>query len=213
MTRNRILATTVIAFSMGLTVSADAGQATGTPSLGSPKDMPAETQAQATTIETLAAPESVLSTCRSGPSHQRNFGWSQSQALIDEGWNHAFNERGEEALAAFVTAVHVGPERPEPYWGLGVAAFTAGLDNAVIDACFVRTIAMLPDVAAVRADYGNILSLRERWQEAIAAYEIAIALDDSFIHAYDGLSAALLAIGDRAGAEAAHARSWELRGH
>ncbi|MEZ5668835.1 MAG: tetratricopeptide repeat protein [Alphaproteobacteria bacterium] len=170
------------------------------------------------TLERLLAgtdidPALVLRICTDGPGREANFGWAQSQTLIDLGWSHAFNERGPEALGAFIAALHVGPDRPEPYWGMGIAAYVAGLDDAVIDACFARTIAMLPDVAPVYADYGNVLSLRERWDDAIAAYEQALALDDGFIHAHDGLSNALLAIGDRDGALAHHNRSMELRGH
>lgn len=195
-----------MAVGAGLThaASADQGGATGLPT-------PAQAAPEVWEGDPLAAPDLVLQVCRFGPERQGNFGWAQSDGLIGEGWNAVDEQRGEDAVLDFMAAIHVGPLRPEPYWGLGVAAHVAGFGDVVIDACFARAIAMIPDVAAVRAELGDVLALRQRWDEAIAAYEAALALDDGFMFAHDRLSAALLAIGDMEGAIEHHERAEALR--
>lgn len=160
---------------------------------------------------------SIQALCAAGPEHAVAFDWTRPDApgvadmLVDQGWNAGMNERGADALAAFAAAVAIDPQRPDAYWGLGAAASRAGLPDPVIDTCFGRAMVMLPDVAAVRAEYGHALALHERWPEAIAAYRAALVLDAGFINAHDGLSAALLASGDVSGAQAAHDRADALR--
>jgi len=143
----------------------------------------------------------VNRTCVEGQQRQANHGRKASQTTMLQGWKAVEEGKDADALLFFLNATLVGPERPDAYWGLGVAAGMTGYPLATVDACFERAIATIPDEPGVFADYGRTLEERDRFARAIVLFNRALELDPDFREAHVGLARSYLALGDQAKAE------------
>ena len=151
------------------------------------------------TVDTAA----VVSLCTNGPARTRGeWGASAASQLIQFGWSAIESNDGESALKLFSLALSAGgPERPDAYWGLGIASHVAGRDQAAIDACFGKLQALLPNDAGAFADHGRVLDMRGAPKLAIEKFEMALARDPNHVEAHIGMARSHMALGDEATAQ------------
>lgn len=147
----------------------------------------------------------ILVTCQKGPERTGKFGRQVAQTLMDLGWRRINAGDPYGAAEAFYSAANAGPERPDAYWGLGVAAHVAGLGDHFLQACFGRVQNLLPDEPGPWADHGRALEERGETDEAILRFLEALKRDPDFTPAHIGLVQAYDQAGNRAQAEH-HAR-------
>ena len=138
----------------------------------------------------------VNKNCDTGPIRKPKYGRAASQQMISFGWHQVAKGEGEQAANSFLAALFIGPERPDAYWGLGVASHIAKFPLKTIKSCFDRAQSSLPNEAALFSDFGRILEERNILQEAIAAFEKALAIDRDHLQAHIGLVRSYQKIGN-----------------
>ena len=138
----------------------------------------------------------VLETCRNGPERKARSGEALVQSFIQLGWRNVGQGRPLDAAESFVLAANAGPERPDIYWGMGVAAHLAGFPTDHLAACFVRVQRMLPDEPGPFADHGRALEERGEYEDAIAKFDEALQRDEAFRVAHVGLAKAYAKVGN-----------------
>lgn len=116
--------------------------------------------------------------------------------------------RLEEAVRLLESATRLAPRLAEAHAELAVTRLALGRDPAAVRAGF--EIALKLDPRQVAARYGLGFVLLHRFAEAepaIVQLKAALALDPDYFAAWNTYGLALLARGDRAGAEAAFTRA------
>ena len=88
----------------------------------------------------------------------------------------------------FASALLYGPERPDAYWGMAVAAHVADMPYDIPDLCFARAHNMQPDNSPLYADQGMVLEGRGDLDQAIALLNKAVALAPKNAKAHGSLS-------------------------
>ena len=139
---------------------------------------------------------STLEICQSGPERRGAFGRQVAQVMMDLGWSKIRSGDPYSAAEAFISAANAGPERPDSYWGLGVAAHVAGMPDAHLQACFGRAQTLLPDEPGPWADHGRALDERGKTSEAIARLLESLKRDPDFMAAHIGLAKAYDELGE-----------------
>ncbi|MBL4741281.1 MAG: tetratricopeptide repeat protein [Sneathiella sp.] len=130
----------------------------------------------------------VNKVCHNGPNRKPNWGRSAADLHVRQGWKMVTKGMGDDASQAFLVALHVGPERPDAYWGLGVATHLANFPFVTIKSCFNRAFKLLPNVANPHADYGNVLIQRDLHDEAMSQFQTALKIDNDNIGALVGIA-------------------------
>ena len=130
---------------------------------------------------------------------------------MQAGWRDVGTGKGQEAANNFLLALFVGPERPDAYWGLGVASHIVNFPLQTITACFDRAIASLHNVAPLFSDYGRVLEQRDVLPDAIAFFNKALAIDNNHLEAHIGLARSYQKMGDAENANVHWKRVKELK--
>lgn len=109
----------------------------------------------------------------------------------------------ERAIPALERSVRIDPDIPERLNALAQVYEQTGGDPATIERLYRRALAVQPDLADVRVNYGRWLDGRGRSAEAISAYERAAAEKPWLAVAHYNLGSAYLRVGRlQAGEEA-----------
>ena len=106
--------------------------------------------------------------------------------------------REAERLARRVT--DAVPDQPDALHLLATVARETGRTDLAID-LYRRLLRRHPAIPIAHNSLGNLLQERDRWQEAIACYEAALAHDSRYTSAYFNLGRALLHMNDLVRAE------------
>jgi tetratricopeptide (TPR) repeat protein len=125
---------------------------------------------------------------------------------LDPGWGKAHTVLGGalvltgrlgEAIAEFRTAVALAPTIPMRHYNLGLALWMNGQRVEAV-ACVRRGLALRGDKGEPHFLLGNALALLGRWNDAAAAFDVALASDPT---SHDSWCAAALhaAVGDLEG--------------
>jgi tetratricopeptide (TPR) repeat protein len=110
--------------------------------------------------------------------------------------------KAEEAYRAYTNAISLAPGNIRSYLGMGRLLFDAGMYN---EARLRAELVLDRDPRNVEALllYGRALNRQSRFNDAIGAFNTALAID-SRPSGYDGLGQARLGLGDEKGAEVAY---------
>ena len=119
--------------------------------------------------------------CANGSERKGNWGKAVARQMIKLGWDKIGSNDGPAALKFFAAALEMGPERPDAYWGMGIAGHIAGRDSTAVDACFTKTQALLPEVPGGFADHGRVLESRGKPKLAIEKFRRALSIDPNFV--------------------------------
>jgi tetratricopeptide (TPR) repeat protein len=155
---------------------------------------PEQSAKQETNPQTI--PETVLYVCESGPDVNPRWGRRAAQSVMLEGWKNVENKNGEKAAQLFLSALLIGPERPDAYWGLGVASHVAGFTTETMKTCFDMAVKKLPDVSNLYTDYGLALLERDQLNEAVSTLQKALELDSNNLLAHVWMSKVYVKLGD-----------------
>ena len=176
-----------------------------------PANQPMDNSSASASMTASEVEQEMIKICTDGPRRKARYGRAASKVMMQDGWRKVEAADGEAAAKSFLTALFIGPERPDAYWALGVAAHVADYRDGTIDTCFERAQRMLPEVAGVFSDHGRVLEERDRFDAAIAKFKQALALDPDFVEAHVGLSRAYAKTGETAKARAHDERVRTLR--
>lgn len=111
------------------------------------------------------------------------------RALTLLGIHYFGQQEYRQAAEYFKKAVGVNPSFPQAYNQLGYAQRFLG-DMAAAEHAFRRYTELIPDDPNPHDSYAELLLKLGRFDEAIATYERALAVDPGFIASYAGIAAA-----------------------
>jgi protein O-GlcNAc transferase len=97
------------------------------------------------------------------------------------------------AIDSYQRAIHLRPDFPEAYDGLGNVLAALGKNSEAVDA-FLRAITLRPHFAQAWNNLGNALLADQRNAQAVDAYTRATELAPTLVEAHIGLGASLLAL-------------------
>jgi tetratricopeptide (TPR) repeat protein len=140
--------------------------------------------------------QEIKKTCENGPARKPNYGRVASKQMIDTGWQMVGKGEGLEAAKLFLTALFIGPENHNAYWGLAIASHVAKFPLEMINACFERARLRFPNVSDIYSDHGRILEERNHSDEAIVAFKKALEIDGNNLNAHIGLTRSYGKIGE-----------------
>jgi tetratricopeptide (TPR) repeat protein len=100
---------------------------------------------------------------------------------------HFGRQEYPEAIARYERAIALNPGFPQPYNQLGYAhRFTGQLEQA--EKVFRKYVEILPNEPNPHDSYAELLMKMGRFQDSIAAYEKALAVDPQFVPSYVGIA-------------------------
>jgi len=92
----------------------------------------------------------------------------------------------ERAISSYRTAIDVNPKFASPYNMLGYGLRQVG-DYAAAEEAFQRYTELIPDQPNPYDSYAELLMKMGRYDESIASYEEALAIDPNFVASYVGI--------------------------
>jgi Flp pilus assembly protein TadD len=99
--------------------------------------------------------------------------------------------RYDEAIREFITAVSLKPDDADAHYNLGIAYLKQNrYDEAIKE--FTTAVSLRPDFAEAHYNLGTAYGKQNRYDEAIKEFIITVTLRPDFAEAYDGLGTAYL---------------------
>lgn len=138
----------------------------------------------------------ISSMCENGPRTNPKWGRRAAATMINQGWKEISAENGEKAGLSFLSALFIGPERPDAYWGLGISSHISNYSLEIIRSCFNSAIKIIPNVANLYSDYGRVMMQRSETEEAISLFEKAFSIDKDNVSAHIGMAQIYQAAGN-----------------
>jgi tetratricopeptide (TPR) repeat protein len=121
---------------------------------------------------------------------RQQVGVADAEAKFEEGNRLRAQERLDEAIACYRTAIEAKPGYPDAHNNLGIALRLSGRADEAI-ACYRTTIGLNPNYAEAHNNLGIALQTLERLEEAAVCYRRAIDLKPDSPEAHSNLGSAL----------------------
>jgi len=115
----------------------------------------------------------------------------------------------ETARVLYQVASQLAPDDPDVAVSLG-ELYIQEDDLMAADSLLARAVAVTPDDAMVRYQYGRVKQKRKRFGEAIAEYKMAIRRNPAFVEAHYNLAVSYLESGNERGALNSYRKVQEL---
>ena len=102
-------------------------------------------------------------------------------------------QRNEEAIMNYKSAIKLNPEHTYAHYNLGIALFAEQRNEEAISH-YKRAISLSPNYTFAHYNLGNSLFAVKKYKEAISHYKMAIKLNPNYTFAHYNLGNALFAI-------------------